>query len=132
MLTDPVADLFTRMRNAIARQKVNCMTSYSRKKWMILGVLKETGYILDFAKIKLFNSRFAHINIKLKYHHAKSVIQHIEAVSKPGLKIYVQAAKVPYVHNGLGIALLSTSQGLVTDAQARQLKIGGKVLAYVW
>ncbi len=132
MLTDPIADLFTRIRNALLVKKVDCMTTYSKKKALILTVLKTHGYINGFQKVRLGKAKFANLLIELKYFNQRSVINGLKVLSKPGLKLYSQAAKLPSINNNLGILLVSTSQGVLTGQEARKAHLGGKLLAAVW
>lgn len=98
---------------------------------MILTVLKQTGYITDFQKIKLDKNRFNSIVIQLKYYRKTSVIRHIQRISKPGLKLYTTADKMPKIHNNLGIVIVSTSKGIMTGIEAKKNNVGGKLIASV-
>ncbi len=131
MNTDPIADYLTRIRNAVrANHRVVEIPASNIKKEMT-KILFDKGYILNY---KFEDStKPGSIKIALKYHPVTklSAINKLERISKPGLRKYVDADKMPRVMNGLGIALLSTSQGLMTDKEARKLKIGGEVICYV-
>ncbi|HDH63239.1 MAG TPA: 30S ribosomal protein S8 [Firmicutes bacterium] len=130
-MTDPIADLITRIRNANMVYKESTEVPYSRIKRNIVQILKDEGYISDYEVIEKDNKRT--IKIYLKYGKNKErVIMGIKRVSKPGRRIYVGKDKVPKVLNGIGIAIISTSKGLVTDRVARKIGQGGEVLLYVW
>ena len=130
-MTDPIADLITRIRNANVVYKESTEVPYSRIKRNIVQILKDEGYISDYEVIEKDNKKT--IKIYLKYGKNKErVIMGIKRVSKPGRRIYVGKDKVPKVLNGIGIAIISTSKGLVTDRVARKIGQGGEVLLYVW
>ena len=130
-MTDPIADLITRIRNANMVYKESTEVPYSRIKRNIVQILKDEGYISDYEVIEKDNKRT--IKIYLKYGKNKErVIMGIKRVSKPGRRIYVGKDKVPKVLNGIGIAIISTSKGVVTDRVARKIGQGGEVLLYVW
>ncbi len=130
MFTDPIADMLTRIRNAVGARHESVIIPSSKTKLEIARILKSEGYIADFAvegEIK------KNIVVTLKYGKNKEkVINGIKRISKPGLRVYTEADKLPRVLNGLGIAIISTSQGIMTDKDARAKHIGGEVLAYVW
>ncbi len=131
MVTDPIADYLTRIRNAImANYKVVEIPSSKIKK-EITRILFDYGYILNYKFEE--NTKPGTIKIALKYHPKTklSAINSLERVSKPGLRKYVNAEKLPRVKNGLGIAILSTSQGILTDKEAKKLNIGGEILCYI-
>lgn len=128
--TDPIADMFTRIRNAVGAKHDSVVVPSSKEKVEIVKLLKQEGYINDFV---VDGDLKKNIVITLKYGaHGEKVISGIKRISKPGLRVYAQAAKMPRVLNGLGIAIISTSQGIMTGAQAKARKIGGEVIAYVW
>lgn len=128
--TDPIADMFTRIRNAVGAKHDSVVVPSSKEKVEIVKLLKQEGYINDFV---VDGDLKKNIVITLKYGaHGEKVISGIKRISKPGLRVYAQAAKMPRVLNGLGIAIISTSQGIMTGAQAKAKKIGGEVIAYVW
>ena len=130
-MTDPIADLITRIRNANMVYKESTEVPYSRIKKNIVQILKDEGYISDYEVIEKDNKKT--IKIYLKYGKNKErVIMGIQRVSKPGRRIYVGKDQVPKVLNGIGIAIISTSKGLVTDRVARKIGQGGEVLLYVW
>ncbi len=129
MINDPIADLLTRIRNANMRKHKTVSASYSKVKEQITTILKEEGYIVDF-KIE-GEDIDKKINIFLKYKGNQKVITGLRRISKPGLRIYSEAAKLPKVLNGYGIGIISTSKGIMTDAKARELNLGGEVMAFV-
>jgi len=130
MMTDPIADMLTRIKNANAMRRETVSVPSSNVKTAILNVLKAEGYITDFAVSQETKSV---TTITLKYtENNQRVIRGLKRISKPSLHVYSSAEDLPKVLNGLGVAIISTSQGIMTDKQARKLKIGGEVLAYVW
>ena len=132
MITDPIADYLTRVRNAIAAKHRLVEIPASNMKKDITKILYEKGYILNY-KFDDEASAQGIIKIALKYHPVTktSAISNIERVSTPGLRKYVNARELPRVLNGLGIAILSTSNGVITDKEARNLNVGGEVICYV-
>ena len=134
MMMDPIADMLTRMRNAIRVRKEEVeITPISKLKVGILEIMKREGFIEDFEVVD--GPRGGKIVVKLKYipgRPPRPVITNLERVSKPSRRVYVGADEVPWVKNGLGIAILSTSQGLLTDREARRRRVGGEVLLYVF
>ena len=130
MVTDPIADMLTRIRNAqMARQRRVDMP-VSRLKTEIARLLKENHYIHDFKLLD--DGRFGVLRLYLKYHQDKPIIRELRRVSKPGLRKYVGVDEIPRVRNGLGMAVLSTSRGVMSDRQAKAAKVGGELLAIVW
>ena len=131
MVTDPIADMLTRVRNANQMRDKEVEVPASKMKEEIATILKEEGFIVDY-KIKK-NDVQNIIVLNLKYTEKKErVITGLKRISKPGLRVYVKADEVPKVLNGLGIAILSTSKGVMTDKKARKENLGGEVLAYIW
>ena len=131
MVTDPIADMLTRIRNANQMRYVEVEMPASKIKVEIARILKEQGFISDY-KIKKNNVQDV-LLLNLKYGAKKErVISGLKRISKPGLRVYAKAEEVPYVLNGLGIAVISTSKGLMTDKEARKQSLGGEVLAYIW
>jgi small subunit ribosomal protein S8 len=128
-MTDPVADMLTRIRNAQACGKVTVAMPSSKLKGAIAQVLKDEGYIDGF--VVKPNDGKPEIEIALRYYAGQPVIEKIERVSRPGLRVYRGAQDIPKVMNGLGVAILSTSKGLMTDRKARATGIGGEVLCIV-
>lgn len=130
-MTDPIADLLTRIRNANDAKHANVEIPASNIKFEIAKILKEEGFIKNVDYIN--NDKQNVIKIDLKYGpNNEKIITGLKRISKPGLRIYAKSNEVPRVLNGLGIALVSTSEGVVTDKVARAKNIGGEVLAYVW
>ena len=128
-MSDPIADMLTRIRNAQMVQKVSVVMPASKLKTAIAEVLKAEGYIDGFA-VKGESAK-PELEIALKYYAGKPVIEHIERVSRPGLRIYKGRHDIPTVMNGLGVAIVTTPKGVMTDRKARQAGIGGEVLCYV-
>ncbi|MBD9085315.1 30S ribosomal protein S8 [bacterium] len=131
MMTDPIADMLTRIRNANQMRYLEVEVPASKIKTEIARILKEEGFIADY-KIKK-NSVQNIIVLNLKYGQNKErVITGLKRISKPGLRVYAKSEEVPKVLNGLGIAIVSTSKGIMTDKDARKESLGGEVLAYIW
>ena len=128
-MSDPIADMLTRIRNAQATEKVSGLVPASKVKQSIAQVLKDEGYIEDFAVRDLDGKPV--IEIGLKYYAGKPVIEKLERVSRPGLRIYKRRDDIPRVMNGLGVAIVSTSKGVMTDRRARDTGLGGEVLCIV-
>ena len=131
MTTDPIADMLTRIRNANQMRYKEVEVPASKIKLEIARILKETGFIVDY-KVKKNNVQDI-IVLTLKYGQNKErVITGLKRISKPGLRVYANAKDMPRVLNGLGIAIVSTSKGVMTDKEARIASLGGEVLAYIW
>ena len=131
MNIDSIADMLTRIRNANTNKHESVLVPQSKTKLAIAEILKSEGYIVDYKSSVVDNVKM--IEITLKYGpNGEKVIQGLKRISKPGLRIYANAEQLPKVLNGLGIAIVSTNKGIVTDKQARKLNVGGEVLAYVW
>jgi small subunit ribosomal protein S8 len=128
-MSDPIADMLTRIRNAQVVQKTTVAMPSSKVKVAIANVLKDEGYIEDFAVTT--EGGKAELNIGLKYYTGRPVIERIERVSRPGLRIYKGKDDIPHVMNGLGVAIVSTPQGVMTDRKARATGVGGEVICYV-
>jgi small subunit ribosomal protein S8 len=129
-VTDPIADMLTRIRNAVHAKHQTVDVPYSKVKNEIANILLKEGYVSELEIVEDGNHK--NIRLTLKYTDSKSVIQGLKRISKPGLRIYSEAGKVPRVLNGLGIAIISTSKGIVTDKAARTAGVGGEVMAYIW
>ena len=130
--TDPIADMLTRIRNANSSKHKTVDVPSSNMKLAIAEILFKEGYIKSFEEIKEENNQGV-IRITLKYtEKGNKVIDGLKRISKPGLRVYASKDELPKVLNGLGIALISTSKGVMTDKQARALGVGGEVLAYIW
>ena len=131
LVLDPIADMLTRIRNANANKHESVLVPQSKTKLAIAEILKEEGYISSYKAVEAEGIKM--IEITLKYGpNGEKVIQGLKRISKPGLRIYTNAEQLPKVLNGLGIAIVSTSKGIITDKNARKLNVGGEVLAYVW
>ena len=130
MMTDPIADMLTRIRNAQGARQRRVDMPVSRLKTEIARLLKENHYIHEFKVLD--DGRFGVLRLYLKYYQEKPVIRELRRISKPGLRKYVGVEEIPRVRNGLGMAILSTSKGVMTDREARAAKIGGEVIAFVW
>jgi small subunit ribosomal protein S8 len=128
-MTDPIADLLTRIRNGQSSGKTEVNVPASKVKLAIAQVLKEEGYIEDFASTQLDGKPM--LAVQLKYHQGRPVIDRLERVSRPGLRVYKGKDELPAVLGGLGIAIVSTSQGVMSDRQARAAGHGGEVLCIV-
>jgi small subunit ribosomal protein S8 len=128
-MTDPIADMLTRIRNAQMSEKTSVAMPSSKLKVAIAQVLKDEGYIDDFA-VRDTDGK-VRLDIGLRYYAGRPVIERLERVSRPGLRIYKPCTDIPKVMNGLGVAILSTSKGVMTDRRARGLGIGGEVICVV-
>jgi small subunit ribosomal protein S8 len=128
-MSDPIADMLTRIRNAQMVQKTVVAMPASKLKVAIAQVLKDEGYVDGFALTG--ESAKQQLEIALKYYAGRPVIEHIERVSRPGLRVYKGRHEIPQVQNGLGVAIVTTPKGVMTDRKARQAGIGGEVLCYV-
>ena len=130
MMTDPIADMLTRIRNAgMARQRRVDMP-VSKLKTEIARLLKDNAYIHDYKLLD--DGKHGVLRLYLKYHQDQPIIRELKRVSKPGLRRYVAVEEIPRVRNGLGMAVLSTSRGVMTDREARAAKVGGELLAIVY
>lgn len=129
-LTDPIADMLTRIRNANSVKHEKVDVPFSKEKEAISNILKEEGYILNYKIIQDGNKK--NIRVYLKYDEGSQVIKGIKRISKPGRRVYSGASEMPRVLSGLGIAIVSTPKGIVTDKFCRINKVGGEVLCYVW
>jgi small subunit ribosomal protein S8 len=128
-MTDPVADMLTRIRNAQMAEKISVAMPSSKLKVAIAAVLKDEGYIDDFAVRP--NEGKPQLDLALKYYAGRPVIERIDRVSKPGLRVYKGKDDLPRVMNGLGVAIISTPKGVMTDRKARASNVGGEVLCIV-
>ena len=128
-MSDPIADMLTRIRNAQIVEKADVSMPSSKLKVAIAQVLKDEGYVEDFAIVGPEGRPV--LKIGLKYYAGRPVIERIERVSRPGLRVYKGRSEIPTVMNGLGVAIVTTPKGVMTDRKARQVGIGGEVLCYV-
>ncbi len=127
-MQDPIADMLTRIRNGQAAAKVSVAMPSSKQKVAIAQLLKEEGYIADY---KVSSDVKAELEVELKYFQGKPVVELIQRVSRPGLRIYKKRGELPKIMNGLGIAVVSTSKGVMTDRAARKAGMGGEIICYV-
>ena len=127
-MSDTIADLLTRIRNAQTSSKVDVNIPYSKMKLSICNVLKDEGYI---ESSEIDGDIKKNIKVRLKYYEGKPVIEEIKRISRPGLRIFKQANQIPVVNNGLGICIVSTSHGVMTDKQAREKNYGGEIICFV-
>lgn len=131
IMTDPIADMLTRIRNALQKKHETVSMPVSKEKKAIAEILKEEGYITDY-KVE-GEGVHKDLTITLKYtEDNKKIISGLRRISKPGLRVYAQVENLPRVLNGLGIAIISTSNGMMTDKNARKNHLGGEVIAYIW
>ncbi len=128
-MSDPISDMLTRIRNSLERNKRDVKMPSSKLKVAIANILKQEGYILDYSVAE--NDKKATLTIELKYFEGKAVIESIKRVSKPSLRRYNSADDLPKVLGGLGVAVISTAKGVMTDKSAREHGIGGEVLCFV-
>ena len=128
-MSDPIADMLTRVRNALSVGKISVSMPSSKQKVAIASVLKEEGYIKDYNESKDGNKPV--LSIELKYYEGKPVIELLQRISRPGLRVYKSKDDLPQVMGGLGVAIVSTSSGLMTDRNARQTGHGGEIVCYV-
>ncbi len=128
MMTDPIADMLVRIKNANQRKNKDVIIPFSKIKLDILNLLKEEGYIND---IKMLKDK-RNISVSLKYKGKERSISGLKRISKPGLRVYSSSENIPHVLSGLGLAVISTSKGIMGDKKARNNRLGGEVIAYVW
>ncbi|HEX6797380.1 MAG TPA: 30S ribosomal protein S8 [Ktedonobacterales bacterium] len=129
-MTDPIADMLTRIRNAIMARHSRVLIPASKMKIAIAAVLKEEGYIRDYDVVQ--DGPQGTLRVTLKYVDKRPVLTQLKRVSKPGLRVYTRRDSIPRVRGGLGTAIISTPQGLMTGRRAYQLGLGGEVVCYVW
>jgi small subunit ribosomal protein S8 len=130
MVTDPIADMLTRVRNAGQARHRRVDMPVSKLKVEIARILRDNHYIQDYKLLE--DGKHPVLRLYLKYYQEKPVIRELKRVSKPGLRKYVSVPEIPRVRNGLGIAIVSTSRGVMTDREAREARVGGELLAIVW
>jgi small subunit ribosomal protein S8 len=133
-MNDPIADMLTRIRNAVGREHETVAMPHSRLKESVAAVLKSEGYIEDYQVVPKEPQPVLSINLKYvgNRRDRRSVITRLERVSRPGRRVYVDKKSIPWVLSGIGVAILTTPQGVMTDQRARRLGIGGEVLCKVW
>ncbi len=129
-MTDPLGDMLTRIRNAQMRGKSKVVSPASKLRGNVLDVLEREGYVRGYARVE--QDGHATLEIELKYYEGSPVIQEIKRVSKPGRRVYSSVKDIPSVRNGLGVSILSTPQGVMSDAEARERNVGGEVLCQVF
>ena len=129
MMTDPIADMLTRIRNAVAVNKPEVVLPYSKIKLAIAKILVKEEYLESAEKI---DEKFSNLKLVLKYNNKKPVITHIKRISKPGRRVYVGKDSIPFVLNDLGIAVMSTSRGVMSNKQARRSRVGGELICEIW
>jgi small subunit ribosomal protein S8 len=129
-ISDPIADMLTRIRNASRARHEEVLVPASRTKLAICRILREEGFIEDFSEVQ--EGPRANLRIRLKYVGRVPVLSGLKRISKPGLRVYAPKTEIPRVLGGLGVVIVSTSQGIMTGAQARKGQLGGEILAYVW
>ena len=129
-VTDPIADMLTRIRNASRARHTEVVVPASRTKLAIARILRDEGFIEDFSEAQDGPGQI--LRIKLKYVGKVPVVSGLKRISKPGLRVYAAKTEIPRVLGGLGVVIVSTSQGIMTGAQARKGQLGGEILAYVW
>ena len=129
-MSDPIADLLTRIRNGHAAEKSEVSMPSSKTKLAIAKLLKEEGYVNDVKVVKVDGNKTV-LTIGLKYYNGKAVVEQLKRVSRPGLRVYKSAQELPTVKGGLGVAVVSTSKGLMSDRAARKQGIGGEVVCFV-
>jgi small subunit ribosomal protein S8 len=129
-MNDPIADMLTRVRNAQAVKLPEVFVPFSKMKQKIAEILKGEGFLNDVEVQE--GPRGVKLRLLLKYHQGKGVIETLERVSKPGRRVYSRSSELPRILQGLGIAIISTSRGVMTDKNARQLKLGGEIICKVW
>jgi len=132
MVNDTIADMLTRIRNANQMKYENVEVIGTKMTNEIAKILQEEGYILGSSEVKNPNGNVLTLNLKYGENKKERVITGLKRISKPGLRVYVKHSELPRVLNGLGIAIISTSKGIMTDKKARELSLGGEVLAYIW
>jgi small subunit ribosomal protein S8 len=131
MMTDPIADMLTRIRNGLQARHATVEMPSSKIKIAIAAVLKEEGYITEYSQVGEGPTR--KLKVELRYvDKSQPVLSGLKRISKPGLRVYSPATDIPRVFGGLGVAIISTSRGVMSGAQARKLRVGGEVLCHVW
>ena len=129
-MTDPIADMLTQIRNASALGYPRVIIPFSKLKFALAKILKKEGYLGEVKELK--KDTHPQLKIALKYTDGQPIIRDIKRISKSGRRVYVQKNRVPYVRQGFGLAIISTSQGLITDREARKRKVGGEIICQVW
>ena len=130
-MNDPLSDMIARIKNAATRKRAKVLTPASKLRARVLEVMKSEGYIRDYSQVDYDNGK-SEIEIELKYYEGAPVIREISRISKPGRRVYVSVKSIPQVANGLGISILSTPKGVMTDHDARENNVGGEVLCQIF
>jgi len=130
-ISDPVGDMFARIRNAQQRNYPHVMVPSSKFKKFVLDAMEREGFIAGYETVKSEDTSYDHLKVSLKYVHGNPVINEISRVSKPGRRIYTRFDSLPRVQNGLGVAIISTSYGILTDNEAREKKVGGEIICNI-
>ena len=130
-MSDPLGDMLTRIRNAQMRRKTRVTSPASKLRQRVLDVLQSEGYIRGYSTIEYGDGK-SEIDIELKYYEGEPVIREIERVSKPGRRVYSSVRDLPRVNNGLGVSIISTPKGVMSDAEAREQNVGGEVLCRIF
>ena len=130
-ISDPVGDMFARIRNAQQRNHPHVMVPSSKFKKFVLDAMEREGFIAGYETVKNEDTSYDHLKVNLKYVHGNPVINEINRVSKPGRRIYTRFDSLPRVQNGLGVAIISTSFGILTDNEAREKKVGGEIICNI-
>ena len=130
VMTDPIADMLTRIRNANQMKAETVDIPASKLKKQVLELLRDEGYVAKITEVK--TKPVNKLRVTLRYVQNERVVKGLKRISKPGLKVYAKSGEIPKVLNGLGIAVISTSKGILTDREARKQNVGGEILAYVW
>lgn len=129
MLTDPIADMLTRIRNASAVKKTEVELPFSKVKWAIAQILLQEGFV---SAVEKKEEKHGVIRVSLKYNNKIPAINSIQRISKPGRRLYIKSSDLPRVRNGLGMAIISTPQGIISNKEARKRKIGGEIICEVY
>ncbi|PIR07021.1 MAG: 30S ribosomal protein S8 [Candidatus Komeilibacteria bacterium CG11_big_fil_rev_8_21_14_0_20_36_20] len=129
-MTDPIADMLTRIRNAVAVKKPEVILPFSKVKFNVAKILEQEKYVSKVEKIK--NGRFDEIRIVLHYQEGEPIVKRIQRVSRPGQRIYVSSKEIPRILGGYGIAIISTSKGVMTNKEAKKQNLGGELMCEVW
>jgi small subunit ribosomal protein S8 len=132
MHTHPISEMLTHMRNAIMRKKSFVFTKFSKQNWKICEFFKNNGYIYDFKKEKRVKNKFPEIKIVFRFFKKQNVINNLKVISKPGVPVYKKAKKIHKVFDGLGLSIVSTSKGLLSNEEAKERNLGGKILLSIW
>ncbi|MFH1404475.1 MAG: 30S ribosomal protein S8 [Patescibacteria group bacterium] len=130
MITDPISDMLTRIRNAVAVKKSEVLVPYSKIKFSIAKILEKENYIASVEVLE--NGKFKNINLKLRYENGEKPIKSLKRISKPGNRVYAKSAELPRPLSDIGVAIISTPNGLMTNKEARTRKLGGEVLCEIY